>query len=95
MLADDLVIQPPSADVSLEVAVGEMMRPSTTHWMEEAGLELDVTHSRLRVSLILAVSGPVMVRVSGATENIYIDKTIIKICGGGGGRRGAGCSNYL
>jgi hypothetical protein len=47
-----------------------MMRPSTTHCMEEAGLELDVTHSRLIVSLILAVSGPVMVRVSGATESM-------------------------
>jgi hypothetical protein len=72
MLAADLVIQPPSADVSLEVAVGGTMRPSTTHWIEEAGLELDVTHSRLRVSLILAVSGPVMVRVSGATRKMLI-----------------------
>jgi hypothetical protein len=68
MLAVDLVIQPPSAEVSLEVAVGGTIRPSTTHWMEEAGLELEVRHSRLRVSLILAVSGPGMVSVSGATE---------------------------
>ena len=68
MLAADLVIQPPSADVSLEEAVGGTMRPSTTHWMEEAGLELEVRHSSVRVSLMRAVSGPVIVSVSGATE---------------------------
>ena len=69
MVILDVVIQPPSSDVSFLVKAACWILPPTTHWMDEAGLELEVSQVRVTLSLILAVPAPVIVTLSGATKN--------------------------
>ena len=54
-------------------------RPSTTHCTVAGGLELAVSHLKLSVSLTLAVSGPSMVTLSGATEKGKKSQTLADV----------------
>ena len=64
----EVVIHPPSSEVSFLVYRAGWILPPTTHWMDEAGLELEVSQPKEMVSLIRAVFGPVIVTLSGATK---------------------------
>ena len=63
------VSQPPSAasEVRLESKPDLNTLPSISQWRVEAGFELEVAHSKLRVWPTLAVSGPWISTRSGAT----------------------------
>ena len=65
----DLVAQPPSAELSVRLRPAVSALPSTCQLREEAGLELEVRQSKLRVWPTFAVSGPLISTRSGATKS--------------------------
>ena len=65
------VTQPPSGEVSVLLCIAGWAFPSITHCKVEAGLELDVEHSNIRVCPTFAVEGPLISTRSGATKTYY------------------------
>ena len=65
----DLVTHPPSAETSVRLVPAVSAFPSTCQTREEAGLELEVRQSKLRVWPTFAVSGPLISTRSGATKS--------------------------
>ena len=67
----ETVTQPPSGEVSVLLCIAGWAFPSITHCKVEAGLELDVAHSKIRVCPTFAVEGPLISTWSGATKTNY------------------------